>query len=196
MTGLTGSAVRRPRPARSFIVIATLLAIASSALLGACSGGPSGSGTAGGSTPTGTADGLQVVATTTVLADIVRNVGGDRVSVQSIIPAGVGPEDYEPKPDDAKRLVDAGLIVSNGVGLDDFLDKLLGANASSTPRLVLGDGIPHDRRSTGEANPHFWLDPTIVRDHYVPAIAAKLERARSRREGDLRRERRRLRRRP
>ncbi len=173
MTGLTGSAVRRPRPARSFIVIATLLAIASSALLGACSGGPSGSGTAGGSTPTGTADGLQVLATTTVLADIVRNVAGDRASVQSIIPAGVGPEDYEPKPDDAKRLVDAGLVVSNGAGLDDFLDKLLGANASSAARLVLADGIP-PIEVDGRANPHFWLDPTIVRDHYVPALAAKL----------------------
>ena len=68
---------------------------------------------------------LKVVATTTVFADIIRNVGGDRVAVTSIIPAGVGPEDYEPKPDDAKKLAGADLIVSNGVGLDDFLDKLI-----------------------------------------------------------------------
>ena len=44
---------------------------------------------------------VKVVATTTVFADIVRNIGGDRVTVTSIIPPGVGPEDYEPKPDDA-----------------------------------------------------------------------------------------------
>ena len=68
---------------------------------------------------------LSVVATTTVFADIVRNVGGERVTVSSIIPAGVGPEDYEPKPNDAKKLAGADLIVSNGVGLDDFLDKLI-----------------------------------------------------------------------
>jgi zinc/manganese transport system substrate-binding protein/manganese/iron transport system substrate-binding protein len=85
----------------------------------------------------------------------------------------VGPEDYEPKPDDARRLVDADLIVSNGVGLDDFLGKLIDANATATPRLVLGDGIP-TIDVDGRPNPHFWLDPTLVRDHYVPAIAAKL----------------------
>ena len=84
-----------------------------------------------------------IVTTTTVFADIVQNVGGTRVAVDSIIPAGVGPEDYEPKPDDARKLADAKLIVSNGVGLDDFLDRLLASGTGGkTPQLVLGDGIP------------------------------------------------------
>jgi ABC-type Zn uptake system ZnuABC Zn-binding protein ZnuA len=118
----------------------------------------------------------RVVATTTVFADIVRNIGGDRVSVTSIIPAGVGPEDYEPKPDDAKQLAGADLIVSNGVGLDDFLDKLLRASGEQqATRLVLGDGIP-TITVDGEPNPHFWLDPSLVAGHYVPAIAAALTR--------------------
>lgn len=126
----------------------------------------------GGSGPT-PATGLRVVATTTVFADLVRAIGGDRVSVDSIIPAGVGPEDYEPKPDDARRIANARLIVKNGVGLDDFLDRLLDANARATPLLTLGDGIP-TITIDGQPNPHFWLDPTLVRDHYVPAIATKL----------------------
>ena len=117
---------------------------------------------------------LKVVATTTVFADIVRNVGGDRVTVTSIIPAGAGPEDYEPKPDDAKKLANADLIVSNGVGLDDFLDKLIdAAGEGGATRLVLGDGIP-TITVDGEPNPHFWLDPSLVADHYVPAISAAL----------------------
>jgi ABC-type Zn uptake system ZnuABC Zn-binding protein ZnuA len=117
---------------------------------------------------------LRVVATTTVFADIVRNVGGDRVSVDSIIPAGAGPEDYEPKPDDVRKLADADLIVSNGVGLDDFLDGLIdAAGEQSATRLVLGDGL-ETILVNGEANPHFWLDPTIVADHFVPAIVASL----------------------
>jgi len=116
---------------------------------------------------------LKVVATTTVFADIVGNVGGDRVSVASIIPPGVGPEDYEAKPDDAKKLTDAQLIVSNGVGLDDFLDRLLSSAGGEHPRLVLGDGIP-TLTIDGEVNPHFWLDPSLVKDYYIPAIAAKL----------------------
>jgi zinc/manganese transport system substrate-binding protein/manganese/iron transport system substrate-binding protein len=117
---------------------------------------------------------VSVVATTTVFADLVTNIGGDRVSVVSIIPAGAGPEDYEPKPDDARKLADADLIVSNGVGLDSFLDPLIdAAGEQSAARLVLGDGIP-TIDVDGEPNPHFWLDPTLVVDHYLPAIAAKL----------------------
>jgi ABC-type Zn uptake system ZnuABC Zn-binding protein ZnuA len=103
-------------------------------------------------------------------------VGGSRVIVTSIVPPGVGPEDYEPKPEDARKLADATLIVSNGVGLDDFLDKLLtSGSASQTPRLVLGDGIP-TIDVDGEPNPHFWLDPTLVRRYYLPAIAGELKR--------------------
>ena len=158
--------IRPRRRARLGLSVALICAIAT--IVSAC----------GGSTnpqPSGGAA-LSVVATTTVFADIVRNVGGDRVVFSSIIPAGVGPEDYEPKPDDAKQLAGADLIVSNGVGLDDFLDKLLQASGEEhATRLVLGDGIP-PITVDGEANPHFWLDPSLVAGHYVPAIAAALTR--------------------
>lgn len=155
----SGSARRGSLSARTIGAIGLALVVA-----GCSGGGPS-------SSPAG--DGIRVVATTTVFADIVRNVGGSCVVVDSIVPTGVGPEDYEPKPDDARRLADAKLIVSNGVGLDDFLDKLLASNASNAPRLVLGEGIP-TIDVDGRPNPHFWLDPTLVRQHYVPAIEARL----------------------
>jgi ABC-type Zn uptake system ZnuABC Zn-binding protein ZnuA len=120
------------------------------------------------------ADALRVVTTTTVFADIVRAVGGSRASVRSIIPPGVGPEDYEPKPADARALADARLIVSNGVGLDDFLDRLLSSTGSGgAARLVLGEGIP-TIDVDGEPNPHFWLDPTIVKTSYLPKIVDAL----------------------
>ena len=135
-------------------------------LVGAC-------GTTGASGPAD-AGGLKVVATTTVFADLIRNVGGDRIAVDSIIPAGAGPEDYELKPDDARKLADAHVIVSNGVGLDDFLDDLIDAAGGGTAaRLVLGEGL-ETIILEGEANPHFWLDPSIVADHYLPAILAML----------------------
>jgi zinc/manganese transport system substrate-binding protein/manganese/iron transport system substrate-binding protein len=129
----------------------------------------------GGGSPSGNpdADALKVVTTTTVFADIVKNVGGSRVAVTSIIPSGVGPEDYEPKPDDARRLADAQLVVSNGVGLDDFLDRLIASAGEAPTRLELGDGVP-TLTVEGEENPHFWLDPTLVSQHYLPALAAKL----------------------
>jgi ABC-type Zn uptake system ZnuABC Zn-binding protein ZnuA len=154
-----------------------LMVILSASVLVAAACGGGGASPSGASSPSASPSGattVSIVATTTVFADIIRNVGGDRVAVSSIIPAGVGPEDYEPKPDDARKLAGADLIVSNGVGLDDFLDKLIGAaGEGSTTRLVLGDGI-QTILVDGEANPHFWLDPSLVATHYVPAIASAL----------------------
>jgi zinc/manganese transport system substrate-binding protein/manganese/iron transport system substrate-binding protein len=153
-----------------------LVSIAALALAACSSAGSSSAaaGSPGASAPaTGAPNALRVITTTTVFADIVQNVGGDRVVAKSIIPPGVGPEDYEPKPDDAKLLQDAGLIVSNGVGLDDFLEKLLTSAGGEHARLVLGDGIP-TLTVDGEKNPHFWLDPTLVKQYYLPAITSKL----------------------
>lgn len=149
-------------PRQTAVALALLLILAASA----CSPGSPAS--------TSAPAGLDIVATTTVFADIVANVAGDRATVRSILPSGVGPEDYEPKPADAKSLDGADLIVSNGVGLDDFLDGLVeSGSGGDAPRLVLGDGIP-TIDVDGAPNPHFWLDPSIVADHYLPAIEARL----------------------
>jgi ABC-type Zn uptake system ZnuABC Zn-binding protein ZnuA len=152
-----------------------ILLLAAAIPIAACSG-PAGTPTA--STGSGSdADALRVVTTTTVFADIVKAVGGRRTNVQSIIPAGVGPEDYEPKPQDARTLATAQLIVSNGVGLDDFLDRLLTSTSSTdAKRLVLGDGLPAIEVD-GEPNPHFWLDPSIVKTGYLPKIVTALSTA-------------------
>ena len=146
--------------------------VASLVVLVAACQATTGPGTSGSPQTTGQESPL-VVATTTVFADIVRQVGGDRIEVASIIPAGVGPEDYEPRPEDARTLADADLIVSNGAGLDDFLDGLVAGAGSTAPRLVLTDDIPI-LTVDGEANPHVWLDPSLVADHFVPAIAEAL----------------------
>ena len=168
------SALTTLRPGRtSGALIGALLAAA--LLVGACTDPQPAR--LGSGVPTPDADALRVVATTTVLADIVRSVGGSRTDVRSIVPAGVGPEDYEAKPDDARNLADAKLIVSNGVGLDDFLNRLLASGGGGdTPRLVLGQGLP-TIDVDGEPNPHFWLDPTIVRAAYLPKIVAALATA-------------------
>jgi zinc/manganese transport system substrate-binding protein/manganese/iron transport system substrate-binding protein len=167
------AAFSRPSVRLSLITV-LLVAVASGC------GGASGSATAAGSAlPAGSArpspgpGAVRVVTTTTVFADIVSAVGGTRADVHSIIPPGVGPEDYEPKPDDAKKLADAQLIVSNGVGLDDFLNRILSSGGGSAARLVLGDGLP-TIDIDGEPNPHFWLDPTIVKNGYLPKVVEAL----------------------
>ena len=157
-------------PARSALrlgINGTTWLVAVALLSVACSG-PVGSPSAAGQ--------LRVVATTTVFADIVGAIGGDHVTVDSIVPAGSGPEDYEPRPEDVRRISEAELVVSNGVGLDDFLTGIIDAAGSATAeRLVLGDGIPTITMD-GEENPHFWLDPSLVEQYYVPAIRDTLNR--------------------
>lgn len=169
--------LRRPRDHHSSMRALGSVALITSALLLSVAPVGAQSSTADPSLapiPSAAPDALRIVTTTTVFADIVRNVAHEHGDVVSIIPAGVGPEDYEPTPADAQLLADADLIVSNGVGLDDFLQDLLRSGTDGqTPQLVLGEGIPTIEMDD-EANPHFWLDPTLVASYYVPAIIGSL----------------------
>ncbi len=163
-----------PRRARRGVRPSLIAALLAALALAACGGNAGATNPSGSSRPAPDPDALRVVTTTTVFADIVAAVGGTRANVHSIIPPGVGPEDYEPKPDDARSLADAQLIVSNGVGLDDFLNRLIASGSGgTTPRVVLGDGL-QTIDVDGEPNPHFWLDPTIVKSGYLPKIVEAL----------------------
>ena len=131
-------------------------------LLGACGATPT--------RPTAVPGTLRVVTTTTVLADFVRNVGGDRVSVDSLVPKGGEPHTFDPSPRDLARVADAELIVANGLGLDDWLANLARrADAATTPLVELAPDLPGvtylgDAEHDGErANPHIWLNVTYAR---------------------------------
>ena len=68
---------------------------------------------------------LRVVAATTDLAAIAAAVGGDLVTVETIVPAAVDPEAFEPRPGDLEKIRNAGLLVRVGLGYDYWLDKLV-----------------------------------------------------------------------
>lgn len=109
-------------------------------------------------------DGIKVLATTTILADMAAHVAGDRATVESIAPAGAEIEQYEPKPDDAKRVSQARVIFVNGLDLDRWVESLL-KNASKDAAVVtLTDGLP-----VIEDNPHMWFDVQLARK-YVEKI--------------------------
>ena len=74
---------------------------------------------------TGDGTKLKVVATTSLLADLVHNVGGDRVEVQTILPPGADVHSFQTTPLHSVAIGEADLIVSNGNGLDSFLDPIL-----------------------------------------------------------------------
>jgi manganese/zinc/iron transport system substrate-binding protein len=98
---------------------------------------------------------LRVVATTTVVADLVRQIAGDAVSVDCLMPAGVDPHSYKATPRDADRLSRADLVVASGLHLEGKLaNRLLDAGA-------------------GLSDPHVWFDAGLW-SLGVPAVAEKL----------------------
>src|SRR5438552_2223581 len=105
-----------------------------------------GNGAASSSAPaagSASANPLTVVTSTTVFADIVRNVGGPLVNVISLVPKSGDVHTFEPKPADLQTVSRANLLVMNGLGLDDWLEKTItNASASGTPLVKLGVDEP------------------------------------------------------
>lgn len=116
---------------------------------------------------------LRVVATTTQLADIAREVGGDRVRVVTLLRPGADPHDYEPKPSDARAVADATVVLRSGGELDGWLKDVVDGAGGDARVVTLIDHIP--RRG---ADPHWWQDPrnvvratSVIADAFVRADA-------------------------
>jgi ABC-type Zn uptake system ZnuABC Zn-binding protein ZnuA len=105
-----------------------------------------------------------VLTTTTILADVARNVAGDRLTVGSLLPVGTDPHSYQPVPQDAIKIEQSKVLIVNGGDYEHFLDALLesvgGPNklieASTSVRFV------SDTESEQAIDPHVWLDPNNV----------------------------------
>jgi len=113
-------------------------------------------------------DKLPVVATFSILGDFVSNVGGDRVSVQTLVGPNGDAHVYSPSPADAKRLADAKLIVTNGLGFEGWLARLVKSSGAKARTVVASTGVKPRKRDGkhghghghghGHANgdPHAW----------------------------------------
>ena len=103
-----------------------------------------------------------VLTTFTVLADLARNVAGDRLTVRSIVKPGSEIHGYQPTPSDIERASDADLIVENGLGLELWAGKFT-ASAGNIPTLTLSDGMEplliEEDAYAGKPNPHAWMSP-------------------------------------
>lgn len=103
---------------------------------------------------------LRVVATTTILGDVVSRVGGEAIQLTVLLPAGGDPHTYEPRPSDLAAVAEAHVLFVNGFGLETFLDRML-ANAGGEPPVIsVSTGIPPrwSAEVPGEIDPHVWLD--------------------------------------
>jgi ABC-type Zn uptake system ZnuABC Zn-binding protein ZnuA len=132
--------------------------------------GCSASGGGAGGDRTGGGGGLRVVATSTQVADLAANVGGDRVQVTSLLKPGIDPHDYEPSPADIDAIAHADLVLENGVGLEAWLGDTIASSGFDGPVVDTSQGV-RLRMAGGAADPHIWQDP-----RNAERMAANIER--------------------
>jgi zinc transport system substrate-binding protein len=119
---------------------------------------------------------LQVVTTFAPMTQFTQAVAGDRATVTQLLPANIGPHDYQSKPEDVQKLAQSDVLVQNGLNMESFLTDLVqNAGNAKLKTIDTSQGIPtianaatHPTENTsathehGELNPHIWLDPKRV----------------------------------
>lgn len=143
---------------------------------------------------------LQVVATHSILGDLVKNVGGDKIALLVLVGAGGDAHTFEPTPQDMEQIAKAGLLFENGLEFEGWLDAAFTASDSKAQRVAVSAGIEplaadeegeahaadeaddhsaEDEDHDGEADPHIWqsvsnwiLAAKNVRDALIKADAA------------------------
>ncbi len=107
---------------------------------------------------------VNVVATTGMVADLVRNVGGDRVAVTALIGEGVDPHLFKPTRDDVAKLLKADVVFYNGLHLEGKLEDIFKKVAERGSRVeAISSGIDPSRliSENGHPDPHIWMDPVL-----------------------------------
>jgi zinc transport system substrate-binding protein len=134
---------------------------------------------------------IPVVASIFPVTDLVRNVGGELVSVTTLLPPGASPHTFDPKPSQVRNVSEARVVFEIGAGLEIWADKLARASGNRDLRIVpLSEGIhllgPGDgygrgvrQQATPHANPHIWLDPVhaISMVKRIASVLAEMDRA-------------------
>ena len=138
--------------ARKLIIILVLF------FLAACSAQPLQAATSTSGLP-------KVMAVETFLTDIVRNVAGDRLIVDSLLPINSDPHSYQPAPRDIINVSKSNVLVINGGGIETFIAPLLDNAGGSRLVITASAGLtslPDPSGEHPEGDPHFWMDPNNV----------------------------------
>ncbi len=106
---------------------------------------------------------LRIVATTSLVGDVLSRVAGGRIELRVLLPPGADPHSFQSTPQDAAAVAEAQLVFINGFGLEEALLETLASVAGTLPLISISDGIePYELARTGPGDPHVWLDPTNV----------------------------------
>ena len=120
-------------------------------------------------------DRLNVVASFSILGDLVRNVGGDRVNVATLVGPNSDVHVYAPAPADAKKIADAKLVIVNGFGLEGWLPRLVQSSGNKAVIATATEGVAPLKRGSN-ADPHAWQSVANAKT-YVANIRAALSAA-------------------
>jgi len=130
----------------------------------------------GGSSGAGNDDRPVVLTTFTVLADIAKNVAGDKLRVESITKVGAEIHGYEPTPGDIRKAAQADLILDNGLNLEVWFQQFV--EGLDVPHAVVSEGVEPmpiaEDSYKGKPNPHAWMSPSNVQiyaDNMAKAFA-------------------------
>ncbi|EKS41065.1 metal ABC transporter substrate-binding protein [Afipia broomeae] len=131
---------------------------------------------------------LNIVATFSILGDLAKNVGGERVNVTTLVGPNSDTHVYTPTPSDAKKITDAKLVIVNGLGLEGWLPRLVKSSGSKAATVVATKGIATRKIEDGhshdpsDADPHAWQSVvnaktyvTNIRDALIAADPAGAE---------------------
>ena len=131
------------------------------AALAGCDSGTQSAPTPTGAAPAASASGakLNVVATTTQIRSMAESVAGDLADVRSILTPGADPHEFEPNPSDVTAISTATLVLKNGVGLDDWMDKIIPNAGGNRPLVDVSKGVPLRKGDEAEpkGDPHIWF---------------------------------------
>ncbi|GAA5098721.1 metal ABC transporter solute-binding protein, Zn/Mn family [Bartonella acomydis] len=127
-------------------------------------------------------DKIRVVVSFSILADLVKNVGGDHISMTTFVGPNTNTHTYEPTPHDVQALRNAQIIFINGLHLEGFIDRLITASDTKAPLIEASANIPPLETKTQEQNaqqhhhnnnidPHAWQTIPNV-EIYIKNIAA------------------------
>ena len=97
---------------------------------------------------------LKVTATFSILGDVVKNIGGERVEVTMLVGPNADAHVYSPSPADAKKLADAKLVVVNGLGFEGWIERLVKASGSKAPIVTASKGVKPRRMAGGHGHGH------------------------------------------
>ena len=117
----------------------------------------------------------RIVASFSLLADIVRNVAPAGFDVQPLVGADADAHVFEPRPADARRLAEADLVVVNGLGFEGWIERLIKASGYRGPVVVASRDVPV-RRVGGGADPHAWQDLANARRYAATLAQALVDR--------------------